>query len=363
MKTIYDISISLMTPLHIGSGKELHHDYDYVAHKGKTWVIDSDKIIDALFFKDGKLDERMLGQPAARLLRENQFHEGSDFFRYVLPGTPRSKREGAVLQEQFKDVFNRPYIPGSSLKGALRTVLAWHGYQEKGLKLDVDQMGYKRSWAAQQTEQQIFGKNPNLDLLRALQVADSQPVDAKRLQIINAQVITVHREPGAPIEMEAIQSDTELETTISVDNFLHTKEAEQTLRFGNQRWSWLRELPQIAQAYGLERVSIEHQWFRQQNYTHIANFYEQLESALKGGLGQGRFLIDIGWGGGWESKTIGKPLQEDTNAWEEFMDSRLSPSRFKRRRSDEFPKSRRAVVANKEPVAPLGWCLVEMNER
>lgn len=362
MKTMYDLSISLLTPLHIGSGKELLHDYDYVARHGKTWVVNPDAIFEDIFFKDGNLDERMLGQPAARLLRENQFREDSKHFRYVLAGQPRSKREGAVLREQYKNVFSKPYIPGSSLKGALRTVLAWHGYQEQNLKLNLNDMGRSSKWAAQQIEQKIFGKNPNFDLFRGLQVADTESIGTERLQIINAQVVTGHKEPGAPIEMEALRSDTTLKTTIGVDEFLHSKQAEQTLGFG-KRWTWLHELPNIAQRYGLERISEEREWFRKRDYDQIAGFYEQLENALKGGLGQGRFLLHIGWGGGWQGKTIGKPLQQDVSAWEKFLDSRLSPSRFKRRRGDEFPKSRRTVVANQVSVAPLGWCLVEMKKR
>jgi hypothetical protein len=44
-------------------------------------------------------------------------------------------------------------------------------------------------------------------------------------------------------------------------------------------------------------------------------------------------------------------------------DKRLSPARIRRREGDAFPKSRRVMVQNGQPVAPLGWCLVEMKAR
>lgn len=364
LKRVYDVTLSLLTPLHIGSGKELGRDFDYVTHAGRTWVMNSDAFLEHLQKPDGSFDERILGRPASELLQAGDYQDDSPFFRYVLDGMPRSEQYGAVVREQYKDAFDRPYIPGSSIKGSLRTVLAWQGFQEAGLKLDVNDLRGSRSWAGQGYERQIFGRDPNHDLLRALQIADTEPTTQERLQLVNAQVVTGGEKLGSPIEVEAVRSDTVFRTTFVVDEFLHTAEAEQELRFG-RRWRWLTDLPAIARSRAAQQIAQERDWFRSRKYDNVGRFYHQLLTVLKRNqLKENQFVVQIGWGGGWNSKTIGAPLQQEDQAWERLLnDKRLSPSRFRRAAGAEFPKSRRAVMAMNQPAAPLGWCLVEMEER
>ena len=73
---------------------------------------------------DPRLAEQLARTKPKDLLNPADFHADSGLFRYVLEGTPRSEAEGAVLREQIKTPFGKPYLPGSSLKGALRTALA-----------------------------------------------------------------------------------------------------------------------------------------------------------------------------------------------------------------------------------------------
>ncbi|MBV7331740.1 type III-A CRISPR-associated RAMP protein Csm5 [Chloroflexi bacterium TSY] len=364
LKTIFDVTMSLLTPVHIGSGKELLHEYDYVIHGGKTWVMDSDAFLEAIYWRDGNPDERILGRPASELLERADFHEQSDYFRYIVAGRPRSQQPGAALVEQYKDIHDRPYLPGTSIKGALRTVLAWHGFQETGQLLSVRELRGNRSWAGQSIERELFGQDPNHDLLRGLQVADSDVQSSDRLQIVNAQVVTGSEKMGAPIEMEAIRSDTVFTTTFTIDRYLQRAEVQSKLQFG-QRRKWLTELPQIAQRHTLERVREERDWYQRRKYGQVAGFYQQLVTILeRQRLSSDQFLMQIGWGGGWPSKTIGAPLQRDREQWERLLGhKRLSPARMRRRQGDEFPKSRRAIVAQGQPVAPLGWCLIEIKQR
>lgn len=364
LKRIYDVNISLLSPLHIGSGRELLRDYEYVTHGGKTWVINPDALLAHLQKPDGSFDERILGRPAAELLAAADFRMESGFFHYVLPGQPRAQGHGAVLREQYKDAASRPYLPGTTLKGAIRTILAWHGYQEQQLQFDPREVRGGRNWAGQSIERAIFGRDPNHDLLRALQVADSRPVAVDRLQIINAQVVTGSERMGAPIELEAVRTDTTFQTTFIIDEFLHSEAAEQKLYFG-ERWQWLTRLPQIARRWGLEQLEKERDWHKVRGYHNLGRLYHDMLGLLKRkGLGPHQFFVQIGWGGGWHNKTLGYVLQKDTQAWERLLgDKRLSPARFRRKEGDPFPKSRRSVVANGQVMAPLGWCLVEMKEQ
>ena len=370
LKRHFDVTLTLLAPLHIGTGRELLRDYDYVTRHGQTWFLAPDVLLDTFVDEQGNFVDDILGRPAEELLKEADFRPDNPIFRYVIPGQPRAQGHGAVLREQIKDAFGRPYLPGSSLKGALRTVLAWHGYRQmQQAKLNVGAMRGNRGWAAQETERTLFGRSPNYDLLRMIQVADSEPLPISALQLVNAQVVTKAKEPGSPIECEALQRNKrwetpEIHTSISVDLALRTQAAAQQLGFGD-RVDWVDELPAIAREWARARLAAERAWFAQRNHTPIVQLYTQMEGLLKSDkLGSNRFFLQLGWGGGWGSKTIGLLLQEDDREWQRLLkDRRLSPARIRRRDGDAFPKSRRVMMLRDRPVAPFGWCLVEINER
>ncbi len=171
---LYDLNITTLTPLHIGTGRELLHEYDYAIHDKKTWVINQAALLNAQKgVDDPRIAERLATIPPAQLLRNEDFVIGNRLFRYVLKGQPRSSGEGIQVREQFKGVFDQIYLPGSGLKGALRTVIGWHAWKELGLEPDPAKLRPRREWAGAGYEQLIFGRDPNNDSMRALQVSDS----------------------------------------------------------------------------------------------------------------------------------------------------------------------------------------------
>jgi CRISPR-associated protein Csm5 len=368
----YDVTVTTITPVHIGSGRELLHAYDYVVRDRRTWRINEDALLDAQNVDDPRLAEQLARSRPAELLKPGDFREGSPFFRYVLLGQPRSVGEGAQLREQLKDAFDRPYLPGSTLKGALRTALGWYAWGERKLQPETRQLNRDRRFAAQRYEQMLFGRDPNHDLLRALQVSDSEPIGVDRLMVANAQVINRQGKLQAPIEMEAIRPESAFRLTIKIDRQLFSRWAQQRdlqLRGGEM----LERLPQIVGNYARQHCSREATWFKNvQGGTRIVQFYQQLAQT---NTGSKRFLIALGWGTGWENKTFGTRLL----ASREFMQRILqdySLSRGKQRNNEAqaiaFPTSRRVFVGVTEDAqggrketaqAVPGWCLVEMSLR
>ena len=353
----YTVHMVTLSPLHVGTGRELMRDYDYVVHGGRTWRIDQDVLLDAALGEDKEWDAALLGRPAAELLREEDYKPGSKLFRYVARGMPRSQDQGARLREQIKDVWDRPYLPGSSLKGALRTAIFDWALGQREDALDVGRLGRDRRWAAQPIERAVLGRNPNYDLLRALQVGDSRPVRANAsLSIENAQVLT-GREPGSPIEIEAIRPEVRLRTEVKLDLALFSPAAEGTLHFGS-RLEWLTGLMGLCRARVTPILLGERDWY-QTRYpgSAVARFYGKLHQIVQE-LPDERALLQIGWGGGWGSKTVGGRLSEGER---EGVIGRYSLARGRRRSGDPFPKSRRVVLdTGGQPAAPLGWVLIEM---
>ena len=132
---LYHLTVTTLTPLHIGSGVTLLNEYDYAIHRGRTWRINDAGFLDAQQTDDPAFIEKLSVTPPAQLIGEADFVPDSPYFRYVIRGTPRSNAEGAQLQEQIKDAHDRLYLPGSSLKGALRTALGWQMWKDLGLNL------------------------------------------------------------------------------------------------------------------------------------------------------------------------------------------------------------------------------------
>lgn len=363
---VYTLKVSVLTPLHIGSGEVLLHEYDYAIHNGRTWRLNDAALLEAQDVDDPALADTLARTPPARLLRPADFRPDSPFFRYVIRGTPRSQAEGAQVREQLKDAFDRPYLPGSSLKGALRTALAWYAWDQRELKPDPGKLGRRREWAAQEYEHTLFGPDPNHDLLRALQVSDSQPVGADRLMLVNARVLNRSGALGSPIELEAIRPDTVFELTLKLDLALFDEWAKR--RGLNLRGvEWLQNLPGVVRAHARQRIKQEADWFRALEVgARLLNFYEKQLGAAQ--LGDNQALLQLGWGGGWESKTFGSHLRQDLHFLDQVIrDYRLA--RGRRQPGDPFPKSRRVVVSfiqdnqgrrREVPASPLGWVLLEM---
>lgn len=363
---VYKLNITTITPLHIGTGRALLHEYDYAVHDGKTWVINQSALLDAQKdVDDPRVAQRLATIPPAQLLTDEDFVEGSKLFRYVLKGRPRSQGEGIEVQEQFKDVFERPYIPGSSLKGALRTVIGWHAWKELKLEPDASLLKPRKEWAGSNYEQNIFGRDPNHDSLRALQVSDSDPQAASCLSLMNVRVINPGGAEGAPVQMEAITPDVTFTATMKLDLALYSDWAKKyKLQLSGEKW--LKDIPKIANERARERIAAELEWFKTlKKAGHVLSTYEELRKAK---LQENQFILRLGWGTGWDDKTFGSRLQADED-FMEYIIYQYKLAKGKREAGDAFPSSRRAVVRSQraadgsveETIArPLGWLLVEM---
>lgn len=371
LHSTFRLTVTTLTPLHIGTGNTLLRDFDYVTHDGKTWVINEDTLADLLADYGDDLAKMAAGRPASELLRPEDFHADSPLFRYVLPGEPRSQNPGSVLQEQIKDPWDRPYIPGSSLKGALRTALFYAGYGGRNLLFRVapsnDRINVK--YVAQPLERDVFannvspGKAPNHDLLRALQISDSVPDEQKRLQIVNVTVSKNSQPSGSPIELEAIPSDISFEMSLSLDGYLLSNQIRRELGYVDDQIGWVQGLPQIVNSWTQDRLSVESQTNRSSNWTNTFEQIKPIVDRFVADQTSSEFVVQLGWGGGWDSKTLGKRLTDNKTEFSKLVNDR----RYKMLRKGQFvagdvyPKTRRAIVTRKlQPISLLGWVWVRL---
>jgi len=359
------LNVKTLTPLHIGSGDELRQGFDFIVKNGRTYRLDVDAILAAK-------GDRMTPSRAGSYPRPDELLTSNDlsnpaFFRYSLAGSPRSGQADARLKACIKDVYDCAYIPGSSLKGAFRTALAWSGWKEVNPRLERGAIGRKPKDAAQPLERELFGPNPNHDLLRALQVGDcigsQKPGD--RLRVVNAQVLTMRR-AGSPVELEAISGDTEFSGVLRIDDTLFSPLAEHKLHFSKRR-HWLDELTARVQRHSQARIGKLIAWFeRAEGAEDVAKFYRRLAEPV---LAPNQALLQLGWGTGWDGTTFGTHLQTDIHLFEVLVrDFRLHKANRQsppRRAGDPFPRSKRVAMKVKEgraaPAAPFGWVVLEIN--
>ena len=379
LHTRIEVAVELLSPLHIGTGTELLLDYDVVPHGGRTYRVDEEALLEhALVAAEAEgataVNQLLAGRPAAELLAEADFADPhSPLFRYVMQGTPFTKTPGAKVQEQIKDVHDRLYLPGSSLKGALRTVLAWGIYTSQKRKPDLGRLKRSRSWAAQPLEQDIFGRDPNRDWLRALHVEDTQPLQpeghpstgsgqALALRTVRIYPTETRDSPGLNVDVEAVKRGTVFQTAFTVDEYGFGEDVVRKLGWEGKR-RWIERLPALARERARQRLLTEAEYYgRRSSPRDAMRFYDQLINTWSE-LGKNELIVQIGWGAGWESKTLGSGLlRQDDRAFERLLSQyRMTKEKGAGRLpGDPFPNSRHLILRNGQPAEPLGWVRVQL---
>jgi CRISPR-associated protein Csm5 len=266
-------------------------------------------------------------------------------------------------------VQDEPYLPGSSLKGALRTILFRQAFRQDGGILRPQDLARSRSWAAQGLEHELLstserrGDAPNTSLLRTIQVADSAPIASDTLAVAKARVFG-QRKTGPPINLECIRADAVLHSTLTIDNYLFDDpQASAKLNFGARR-QWVESLAALANEQAQQRIRQEIAFYKARGVNAAGTFYRQLAAALPN-LSPGQFVVQVGWGGGWDSKTLSYLLPDATRD-AVVGQYQLARNYFKAGETP-FPRTRRALAVGQgeqiEPARPFGWLLVEMHMR
>lgn len=247
---IYDVTLTVETPVFIGSGKTINKkEYAYDESKKLVTMIDMHKLMKMLVDKE-LIDEY------ERLILGNAYNGGMNEFL----STCLSKEEIESLtlyQCSVKGVFDdqkphndicqfmrlndgRPYIPGSSLKGALRTCLfAYLVKNDSDLTgfLDIQYDKRDRILIPPTTKgdkyacESVFHtlpintKRPRdavNSIMRSISISDSEPVDFKSMTICNKVDIRTSGTMSKPnLLRECIRPGTKIKFKLAIDKSLH----------------------------------------------------------------------------------------------------------------------------------------------
>lgn len=172
----HTVKIETLTPVHIGSGNFLQNNSEFVNDNGFLYVIAPEKLLNAI--GEDRLDywvaaiERgsSVSELVAGIVKGTSPKEYAK--RCICLCTDRILNGQTTLKECMHDGRGVAYIPGSSIKGAIRTaILADLAYGEKELGAKI-KFGNEK-FACSDVEKELFGKSPNSSLFRFLQVGDA----------------------------------------------------------------------------------------------------------------------------------------------------------------------------------------------
>lgn len=179
------MKLETITALHIGSGDMLQKDSDFVFGKDAeeqsvVYVINPRKVlaligeenVDAwtVAIENGRSTEDIvkLYAPKATI---------TDYSLHIID--MKMSRPAQQIKEFIRDGFDRPYIPGSSIKGAIRTAVLSsiaQAMNETDFFENVKNKGYI---TPNTLEAKVFGKNPNNDVFRYVRVSDAFVTDCR----------------------------------------------------------------------------------------------------------------------------------------------------------------------------------------
>lgn len=407
-------TLSLLAPIHIGSGTSLT-PFDWVLTPTVLTAINVDRVV---------AGNPQRAEALNRCLERDVLHFAlSDFLLPEERANPEFLRYSAeidtltiaILQEELRrgraleiaaclkiPVSEQLYIPGSALKGAFRTALAYTALQSDATLFNAwKQRLAEIDWRDpdREIDELIFrgaSQNPYADGLKTLQFSDSSPLPAKERTLavgaLKTLSLTAERKKELPKQGTLYKQLAQLRATMTEQlhsplkpgwvlqeiikagttfsgafawNEQHLRNVQtQRLLQRNappQITTFTEHLIQAANTFAADLCDWELRFFERHvegvDVTPVVTFYRTLREQIQH-ADPGSAFICLGQGLGWHKRTIGMLLERDPtfNFKRLRRDLRLADDRL----SFEFPKSRKLLMQSAADIqGVLGWVQIE----
>lgn len=353
---LFQLELTVRAPIHIGSGGALlRRGIDFATFGRFLYMLNLDAVLDYIVPLDGsatRIDEIMRSQNLASFLTQADVQQHPELYHYRLGGAPTVSE----VRPQIKNVHAQPYIPGSTVKGAIRTALASRIGVDEQINIEAHQLGRSRELAARGVEQSLFGRTPNYDLLRVLQVADTEPSSSEALELQNVAVWPAGQR-GIRIDIEALRPGTTVTTRLKLDEYLLSA-AARNLNYGDHVTA-VRQWVAICREHGMSQMRQEAAFF-DSRAPSVERFYaELLREAVQST--DNSFFVQLGWGVGWDAKTLSRIIKPNRELLANIV-QRYGLTSGNYQPGTPFPKTRHVVADRGQPVLPLGWVQIRVRE-
>jgi len=287
-------ALTPLTPLHIGAGEALEA-YEYVAIDSRLYSFSPERVLGKLSQSEREEFVNLLGTNLGELHR---FLRGRKELvaaqaNYTIPITDEAQRLYAERLHNprsdltiypFIKTGYKPFIPGSSLKGAIRTAILYAKARHP-----ITEYNSRR------LEQEALGYNKITDdPFKNFKLSDSQPCPAAT-QLATVAVFTKKANTWqASIPMLREVTNSKL-TSDSPQSFSHTVELKEEAGFE------LEELIRACRQFYDLHLEREAQYLA--NLPQSNEIYHRLLN-LRNSLNPDSFLLRLGWGSGFDAVTL-----------------------------------------------------------
>jgi len=327
-----------LTPLHIGSGETLE-PYEYVILDDKLYQFSPEQLLMKLNQKEQDEFINLVESSPAELQRFLQQRKGlvAALDPNPIPVAPDALQKYQTQLDNpkadltlypFIKTSRKPFIPGSSLKGAIRTALVYDRAFLKAGRRPIEERDSRR------LEHRAFQySQATEDPFKSLKIGDSQSLPGTtRLELV--KVYTQARKEGQiPMLREVTQS--RLSSRFE-QSFLHPVQlvAEFTRYDKKLMKIEIAAVVTACRQFYTEHLKREKKYFDSANFLQTSSWYEKLIEWGEN-LPANSFLVRFGWGSGFDAVTVNY--------------ARANP---------ESKRSRRLS----ENGLPLGWAQVQVKE-
>ena len=377
--------LTCLTPVLVGDGGRLSA-IDYMVWKDQVNVLDQRRIF-KLLSKGPRLDGYLAQLKRATTL---DFASWGGFaqnfagrrvpFEYPAYSAYWNRASGDTLNiPTFASGASGPYLPGSAIKGALRTGLLFSRLNENVLRdlaarIHADRPSRRPAEAA---EDRLIGTG-GTSRTRFFGAADSVPVDFSRFKIYLLRVSTLvargrdeytlgwkqsargaadGRRPGdaTPIFAEMASSGSTFEGVWRENNFRGGPEISR-MRGGRDPVE-RAQIFEAANQYAAGLLALHKSYAARTGLPVFSKTLEELDTRLEEARTAGACLVSIGWGSG----LIGKSAWLDT-VNPDYRQILKSVAVYNNALASglPFPKTRHVVFLGDQPASLPGWARLEV---
>lgn len=353
MNNSYEFKLTTLSPVHIGCKENISPYSDYIYNEGKVYFIDENKLIQFLKSRDD-MDEVMddyidIIQVQAYSNLQDRHNLENFFQKYGLEMenfiSHSLDTNGKITQTINRTINSsgRFYIPGSSIKGAIRTCLLFHHIKEERIN-PIGRSPY--------IGQDVFGSFVN-DMFKYLLVSDTNTIANTECEVLKTGRYNLKKKSlDVPVVVEAIKPNTSFDFSINLKRKFESK-----FRYINN----IDDLLVIINEFYMENISREIKVLKENivpQTNPIITFYQELNKeivALK--ENKTGSLLRIGGGKTFYENSI--LLALDKAKRDKIITGKNSREKIKRDKNF-FPKTRTMTIDNGQYKQVLGWIKIEL---
>jgi CRISPR-associated protein Csm5 len=347
--------IETITPVHIGSGILFQKDIEFLRIGEFLGIIDDKKVLKLIGEEQIGTWVSMIekGEPLLPYLQKRSKDlDLEDVCSRTMAFFAENVSNCLTLKEQIHTGTGKPYIPGSSIKGAVRTAI-FNSLIHKSGSVTEQQLKNRKNYLDDSfISKKLFGKDPNHDSLRFLQITDA--IFEQGDTIATNMMSMNHTERSTRLDRkvsqltEAVGEEVEAPFRISIDHKKLGENIKYKKIFTNV--DFLNSLPalfKLINDHTLKLLQEERKvWNDLSNEHAVTEYLEKIEEliALASPCGENEAMLRLGHGSGWNFMTGAWPkdpkIVPDDHLYEQII-NRSRPGNQKKYAEYMFPKTRR----------------------